>query len=128
MSKNPDHSAAPKEANQPVQTVTLYPMRVVLQDEDGNDVRSLDVYEADRRVNSDNLPAGWHRYAWRDNGGDGRHDTFENWVCVNHMNDYISRDDVSALLDEHGGMNFEFEDTWPNEEQPIAMPASIYQR
>ena len=125
MRENTGHSAAPKEENQPVQTVTLYPMRVVLQDEDGNDVRSLDVYEADRRVNADNLPAGWHRYAWRDNGDDGN-DTFENWVCVNHLNDYISRDDVSQVLDEHGGMAFAFTDS-PDTE-PIAMPASIYQR
>jgi hypothetical protein len=110
-----------------MKTVTLYPQRIVLQDEQHQDVRTLDVYEAGWRVNTDNLPEGWHRYAWRDNGGDGHNDTFENWVYVNHMNDYISREDVSALLDEQGGMYFEFTDSDPAK-QPIEMPASIYQR
>ncbi|MEK0210466.1 LPD28 domain-containing protein [Bifidobacterium mongoliense] len=110
-----------------MKTVTLYPQRIVLQDERHQEVRTIDVYEAASRVNTDNLPEGWHRYAWRDNGGDGHNDTFENWVCVNHMNDYISREDVSALLDEHGGMYFEYAETAPDE-PPIEMPEGIYRR
>lgn len=91
-----------------MKTVRLYLERIVLQDEQHQDVRTIDVYEA----------------GWRDNGGDGHNDTFENWVYVNHMNDYISREDVRALLDEHGGMYFEFTDSDPAK-QPIEMPANI---
>jgi hypothetical protein len=122
-----DSTEENEESRQNMRNVTLYPMRVALMDDDRHDVRTIDVYEAGRRVNADNLPEGWHRYAVRANAGDGHNDTFENRVMVDHLNDYISREDVSELLDEHGGMYFDFTTDHTGRE-PIEMPESIYRR
>lgn len=112
---------------QPMTTRTLYPTAIRLLDNHRDTVKTILAYEADRRVNTANLPEGWHRYAVRANDGNGANDTFENWVWVDHMNDYISREDVSGMLAEQGGMVFEYAETDPDE-PPIDMPDSIYQR
>jgi hypothetical protein len=107
-------------------TVKLSPLQVTLLDDDRKPVRTITVYEASRRVNRGNLPSGWHRYAWRDNGGSGANDTFERYVLVNHLNDYISREDVNALLDQYGGMYFSMEYLSTQRHPLLEMPDDIY--
>lgn len=103
-------------------TITMQPVRIVIQDDHGHDLQDILAYEGPARIRADRLPSGWHRYAWRDNGEDG--DTLETAVTVNHIADYVSQEDITKLLDATGGVRFCFTDPRP-EDHTITMPADI---
>lgn len=109
--------------------VTLYPTRLSLLDDNHDHVVTILAYEAAGRVNVENLPQGWQRCAWRDNGGSGDDDTIESGVTVNHMCDYITQFDVSTLLMKNEGWLYMGPyGRLERDDKPIEMDSSIYDR
>lgn len=108
-------------------TITLHPLSLTLCDWEGHELRTITVYETGGRVNTSNLPAGWHRLAMRDNGEDSP-ESIEAGVWVNHIDEYITRDDITALLAAHDGSLAYGGCDMARHATPVTMDRRIYER
>lgn len=104
-------------------TVTLHPVELTVADAEGNNETTFVAWEGPVRIDADELPDGWHRYAVRDCGGEG--ETLEKRVIVDHMNDYVTRIDLDPLMERSGGWLDVIGCGGTKDAEPIDLPAAI---
>ena len=92
------------KANEIIGSMT--PVKVILQDDDRDDVLTINAYECASRVRQSELPHGWHKFSLRCNDDSMSNDTIEESVTVNHLCDYVTREDIHSILRPYDGVMY----------------------
>ena len=105
----------------------LYPVEILLLDHEEHEITTIHAYESQLRIDMTQVPDGWHRCAISD--GEGGLDLIKHRAVADHLNDYLTKDNIDELLDENDGWLYSGGVTTNKERQtPIELPATIYPR